>query len=408
MRRAKVNPAGPFLALALLASALWAQEPQSEIFGQPAGWALEDDTALVSVAGGSELFPEPSEDAARLAILPESQLELLESQGSWAKVRYGDQVGWVDLDRVPAAEPLAPSKESRAFALEVDAGRLERALSHLGETRQSERLGPFELHTDVTDEELLKKQKQLAEPLLELFTERYGVIPVEAEQRGVIVLYASWRSYDAFNTGEDEAWIDRLASGHSVPGMAVFHAADERENERLSILVHELTHLLTWQALGVELPWWLEEGMAEDMSLAKWRRGRLELEPLGRDNLRFGLTLGKMFDTVLGARKTGRIPSGHDILTVKPPAEALEPHLYYAQVGFWVRFLLQDEGLAPRFRSYLAAIASGESAAPDALWAHLERPSGEILEDFEAWMRRGKKLFSSSKFLIQHDSPSVN
>ncbi len=86
---------------------------QDEPLGQPAGWAVEEPVTLVGVVSGSELFREPDPATMVLAILPEAQLPLIETRGTWVKVRYGDQVGWVDLEGGRRLADAAPRGDAR-------------------------------------------------------------------------------------------------------------------------------------------------------------------------------------------------------------------------------------------------------------------------------------------------------
>ena len=98
-----------FLALSSATVLTVAAAAQDQPLGQPAGWAVEESVDLVAVASGSELFFEPNPATRMLTILPDAQLPLIETRGTWVKVRYGDQVGWVDLEGGRAPGPHSRS-----------------------------------------------------------------------------------------------------------------------------------------------------------------------------------------------------------------------------------------------------------------------------------------------------------
>lgn len=383
------HPALCGLLIGLLVGPLKAEQPPGEpILGQAAGWALEEPAAsLLAVESGTELRAEPVPGAPVLAVLPEAQLTLLEWRQTWARVRFGEQVGWVDIDQAPSASELPRPAEPRILALEVDPSRLQGARAQLGEPQIEGRLGPWRLYSDVAKPALLERLDHLAGQVEGLFVDRYALLPIEAEERGAVVLYARQHDYLAFK--QPERWVDRGTSGHAVPGLAVIHAENDQRDQLAAVLIHELTHLLTWQTFGRDLPWWLEEGLAEDLALSQVRAGQLQPVPLDHDNLRYGRTLGIAFTEVRRGLASGLLPSIEELLESEhgPDVESADAQLHYALAAFWVRFLLHDAERATGFRAFLAAVASGEAPDLKTLEAHLARPLGETVIAFRGWLK---------------------
>ena len=260
---------------------------QEEPLGRPAGWAVEDSTSLVTVAGGSALHLEPDPAALVLLILPAVQLPLVESRDRWVKVRYGDRVGWVDLEggRAPRAAPPVRHEVAEPEPLAIGEG-----------WRQGE-LGPYELFRRFEEPGLIDELGRVAGQHARLYVERYGL--EVGEVAGSVLLFAGRREFLEFQRSRGHEVENRIDAYFHSPRTVVMYRARGRRGKLAASLIHELTHLLTWQALGAgrrvgsPLPPWLEEGMAEDLALSRLdRRDRLVASPLAPTNLRFGRRLG--------------------------------------------------------------------------------------------------------------------
>ncbi len=422
-----IRPTAAVLLVSAVGFGLAAQAPEPEptaqqrspdgpILGAPPAFDLGDRQERLHLEAETALHQEP---AARSPVLVRldfaAELPVLERRGGWARVRSGGLAGWVALD--PAAEAQA-GPLLRITASGPDPAALERARSHLRSAAAARQLGPYALYTDVAGERLLAELARLAAGLPESFRRRFGVA-AEPGDGETVVLYADEASYRAYV--EDEADPSLLDSaGRATDGLAVLYAGDRLPGELRSVLVHEIVHLLTYRALGNDLPPWLAEGLAEDLaycrvsrtgelvlgSLDTWKasRARPVLDPRGRPAMGVetrtggpGLALDRLRSEWLAPVRS----SLADLLAFSETEfmESDRRTLHYAMSGFWVRYLLAD-GPPPRhveaFRSFLAAVARGE--AVDA--ASLRDRLGASWEDLEAgwgkWLRgngpwRGKR-----------------
>lgn len=378
-----------------------AEPSEPTILGQPAGWTLEEPAeTLVGVQEGAELRAGPESTAEVLARLPAARLDLLDWRERWVKVRYRDLEGWVDLDATPVIDaPTAEPAEVLRQALEADPWQLLRALDHLGSGRSTAELAAWTLHTDLDKPAFLAELEELASQLEEVYQERYGLSPVAAEKRGAVILHAEKASYDRFNE-QAEDWVDRHAAGQAMPGMVVLYAGERPRDEIAATMLHELTHLLNWQTFHRQLPVWLEEGLAEDLSLVSVdAAGRIVVSPLSKGNLRLGKNIVAMLEDLCAAREEQSLVALSDLLAMDQAAFAARAQQHYAVTAFWVRFLLRggDDVLAERFRSFLLAVALGEEASFETLQQYLERDLATLEEAFHDWLDRQREQLTKRR-----------
>ncbi len=412
----RVEAAGA-LAFWLLAGASFGQqEPPPEVYGEPAAFGEQaPEETLISLAEGSTLRRQPAPAGAVLKVLPEARLPVLGWRESWVQVRYGELVGWVDLDATRAAvdRPPAPTVAER-WRTDVDPERLDRALGHLGEPRKQLRLGAFELHTDVADGRLLRSLERLVVQVEEAYSRRYGL--ALGEIRGSVVLFRHEEDYRALMSEEKLAAGFDL-SGYSVGGLSVLYAGAETERKVESVLLHELVHVLSWQTLTPPLQVWLDEGLAGDLSLsAADRRGRLREGELDWASLPFTDRHTPVNVRLLAARQSSlvllselfedhlhqRLPSIPELLAFSRRGfmESGDPRRHYLLSTLWVRYLLDDAGAsaAAGFRAYLAGLHRGaeeseaHSGGLEALRSRLGREWPELERDFWIWLRSQIKL----------------
>jgi len=176
---------------------------------------------------------------------------------------------WLVLRPAPAPAPATPAAASPAPAparrgepaQPPDAALLARARELLGGGGREESCGPYRLYTDAADPRLVAACARLAGRLDALYEERYGVRPL-GEPAEAIVLFGEIDRYRALAR---ETGVPLGYAGYTLAtrGLAVFHAGDQPIATFLSTLAHELTHLVSRRALGVNLPPWLSEGLAD-------------------------------------------------------------------------------------------------------------------------------------------------
>lgn len=295
---------------------------------------------------GATLREEPAVRARALFELDTlASLPVLERRADgWARVRIGSREGWVDtasarLETPPLGSGLRPVVALPGRAPEPE--RLERALKLIPGAAEH-RAGPHRLHTDVRDRTLLARLDAAAARIESAYRRRTG-LALAGEPAAAVVLFAREADYRRHQAGEPQiAGLD--ARGHAGHGLAVLYRGDRSPAEIEATLVHELTHLLNRRGIGPALPPWLDEGLAEDMARSEPLPAG---DPLPLDRL-LALSEDDLRDDPLRRR-------------------------FYAQSHALVRYLLDHPKLAPRFRTYLAAIATGTPATPEELTRHLAR-----------------------------------
>lgn len=299
-------------------------------------------------------------------------------------------VGGSSLACKPA--PTAPAPQARRppppptedgfrgrLAEAPDAELLAAARGLLAGGGRLETCGPYPLYTDSQNARLIATCGRLAERLDEVYESRYGLRP-RGEPASAIVLFGNAESYRDFAR---EGGVPLGYAGYALAarGLAVFHAADAAPIEGfLTTLVHELTHLVNRRALGVNLPPWLAEGLADGIGDSATPDGFEPidgisgLEPLAR-RLRDARDAERAGDlarlVTLGRGEFDRGVVSYD----------------YEQSALLVRFLLSEPQLASGFRKFLADFAAGAVYDPERLAADLGSDWGDLDRRFIQWLK---------------------
>lgn len=262
-------------------------------------------------------------------------------------------------------------------------------------------LPPFMLFTDVHDERLLATLGEVAAAMPVDFGARFGLRP---RAKGQLVLFAQSLDFRQW-LDQQGGGGDHAVEGFSRAGVAALAVGDLRDDDVSALLVHELAHLLTRAAVGRQLPPWLEEGLAEEMSISR------------RDAA--GRTLAGTLRARSSLRNTAAIPTPGRVMyerTIEGPAAALvalvrgpRPALAelvpmswstfaaargraerYAASAFFVRYLLDgDKGRwREPFLAFLASAANGAPADVAALERALGAPIASLQDPFDQWLRR--------------------
>lgn len=392
-----------------------AAQESPEILGAPPAFDLsgrDRETIWIDADTGVHRQPaERSPTVTRLAAATE--LPVLERRGAWVRVRYGSWQGWVPLGGEESAAAESENSETPWWTpvVEPDDELLKLARSHLSEEREIS-FGPYRLFTDVDDEKLLGRLETVAEQLPAVFEERYG-LRVEwgraaaAEEGETLVLYRLEASYRAYAEAQgNPAAVDSL--GHAIGRLAVLSAGERRYEEIRSLLVHELTHVLTYQACGPDLSPWLLEGLAEDLSYSRfsspgemlpgtldgWRSTTTQpyFEP-SRGRTRVAILTERGGPTVAlenlrrNWRRGERLPL--DVLLNLPPSQFMSTgnrQLNYATAAFLLRFFLASESYGEVFRSFLGGLARGDRGDAEELLVALGVSWEELENEFADWL----------------------
>lgn len=352
----------------------------------------------VVARSGEPLRSSPA-DGSRPVVRVEltSSLKVLERQGDWVKVAYGDHAGWMPLDPGQQTEPpfgSAPRPTVPVPARPPDPERLALAREILGAREKSGRLGPYPLATDVVNPGRLAELDRLAGQLEEVYRQRYGREPLGTPAEAV-VLFAFRSDYQSF-IDRDEQLAGLPASGHSGRGIVALWDGGRPATEVGSTLLHELVHMVNRRAIGPALPSWLDEGIADDLAQSRLdAAGRLAPGTLGGTTVEIGMGFQVYGARAALAQLRMALASGStrplpELLDLSWPefVRSEQRNLHYAQSAFWVRYLLDGEGgaLAPGFHAFLDAVAAGGEATPEALRGHLGRSWEELEAGWAVWV----------------------
>lgn len=347
---------------------------------------------------GTAIYQAPSLDAPIVSRLDRvARLGFLERRGDWARTRIGSKEAWILVteDTVSRDPPLGrePSPVLPVTGRPPDPQRLAEARSLLRPPWAEERLGPYELSTDIRDRALLAYLEKVAAQHEEAYRRRYG-LPATGEPAAAVVLFARPDDYRRFQ--QAERGLEGLrAAGHAGSGIVALAAGESSRELVAAVLVHELTHLLNRRSIGPALPPWLEEGLAEDL-------GGSRLDPEGRvlpgtvqETTTFAGSrieirgFGASLKGLREASRKGRLVPLRDLLEMDWQAFVSKGRLtlHYAESGMFIRFLLAPEtGYGKKFRAFLRAVSRGGPATSEALLASLETSWKDLDGRFRAWL----------------------
>jgi hypothetical protein len=215
------------------------------------------------------------------------------------------------------------------------------------------------------------------------------------ETAAAILLFQGAEEFLLFRD-QERIPVEPWAAGFTSEGIVALYEGSWPSTLVCARVVHELTHLLNRRGIGPALPPWLEEGLASDLSVAKIDDlGRLLPGTLGGETLRMGESLFHVggLAEVRGLRdafEVGGVTSFEELTELDSEAfyAAERVHLHYSLSLFWVHYLLSGESgsLAGGFRSFLAALARGETLTGDLLLEHLGADWDELERDFRGWV----------------------
>ncbi len=348
------------------------------------------------VLAGTWALESPRPGASEVHRFPSTLLvSQLERRGDWYRVWRGGVDGWVYLPNyeepplgreAEAPKPLPPRPP--------DAEKLATAETLLGEGAEQHQLGPYAFYTDVRDPELLAALGQLVPGLEDHYRQRYGLSPL-GSPLAALVLFADERPYREMQKSYPR--LEGLHSaGFNAHGLAVSFVGARAKGEVLATLVHEIVHLMNRRSLGPALPPWIDEGLADEMSMARvGADGSIDPEILRgeRQNLGQEIRYTGALASIrhLSARqKAGRLRPLGQLLGLDWASFVGPPHgsVHYAQAAFFARFLLNgsQEKWRAGFQDFLRAVASGEHPESVLLTRSLDIELPALDAAFRAWL----------------------
>ncbi|MEM7584799.1 MAG: hypothetical protein AAF560_15515 [Acidobacteriota bacterium] len=284
----------------------------------------------------------------------------------------------------PASEVLAASEQPPAvehrgrLAEEPNPELLAAAKALLGVRAQETTCGPYRLVTDVDDVRVLAACNLLAGQLDGLYEKRFGVQPL-GEPAEAIVLFDGLDAYRAF---AQASGVPRGYAGYALAarGLTVFYLADQPFETFLSTLAHELTHLISRRAIGINLPPWLSEGLSDAIGDTASEIGFRPLRGVEGAEVQA--------ERLRGAYRSQRAGSVERLVTAsRREFDRGAVSFDYEQSALLVRFLLLDPELSGRFRQFLLRLASAEAnPLPQDLMGDLAIGWSELDRRFEAWV----------------------
>lgn len=385
------------------------EEPNEPTLGPRASFDLSGQSAdTMPVEAGARLRAQPDFRSPEVTSMPEAlELPVIERRGSWARVQYGHQRGWV-LVRDPAGTS-PQGLAARRLEVLPSAEELAELGRHLEGGGREATLGPYRLLTDVAPSSRLEALDRLASQLSQAYEQRFG-LALPAGSGEVVALFAEEADYRVYAEGSPEL-VGLEAAGHAGNGLAALALESLPADDAPGVLIHELTHLMNRRALGPgeDLPPWLDEGLAEDLAYsAVTGAGKLRLGSLagrlntdnevgdspGRLGARIAVTVSGprvQLARLAGVFGTADCPSLAALVDL-PWSEFKDPArrpLLYALSAFWVRYLLDGEGgrRAGPFRAFLKSVAGGGPSGPAALSAALGASIPELETGFTVWLR---------------------
>jgi hypothetical protein len=241
--------------------------------------------------------------------------------------------------------------------------------------------GPYSLVTDVQDEDLIRSCQTLARSLDEVYQERYGLLTVLAgPPKGAVVIFADRSDFRRFASQSGRVRVGYAGYSSGSQSTVVLTAEHVQRDELLRTLAHELSHLVTRRVLGSGLPPWLSEALADGVGDSATAEGWLPLR-----GLRGVEGPARRLDLAYGEKM---VPSLQQLLVQdRGDFDGATVSFDYEQSALFVRYLLQNEVLAVRFRGYLQRLARSETYDAEALRQALGRSWEELDRGLEDWLR---------------------
>ena len=247
----------------------------------------------------------------------------------------------------------------------------------MGDAREAQ-CGPYRLATDLRGDALVRICGRVAAPLEETFRRRFGLEPRGHPQEGVL-LFAARQDFQRF--ARHDGGLRGVYAGYAdgAEGIVALPAGNVSPESFAQTLGHEFTHLLLRRAMGPGLPPWLSEGLADAMGDPATPEGLGELVALQG--------VEGQARRLRDAYRADRVPGLEHLTALRRSEFDQGTRSYdYEQSALFVRFLLLDPELAPRFRRHLQAIAGQSIRNPQRLPKDLERSWQELDQSLRDWV----------------------
>lgn len=279
---------------------------------------------------------------------------------------------------VPPPPPTTRAKPPRV----PDAGWVDAAREILGDSLRDTKCGPYLLITDVQDKTLLTACELLAARLDDLYLERYGLEP-RGEPVEAIFLFAEAKDFRAFAARDGRLPVGYAGYSNAARGFTALYAGDQPLLPILTTLAHELTHLVNRRALGPNLPPWIAEGLADGIGDTATAEGFLPLTGV--------LGTAPQATRLRTAYDQGQAQSLQRLTALDRGTFDREvPSYDYEQSALFVRYLLADASLRPRFLAFLKDLARAPYEQKR-LEAALGVSWNELNGGFEEWLRKASQ-----------------
>jgi hypothetical protein len=331
-------------------------------------------------------------------------LYLLDRRGDWYRVRLARPAApplqaWVLLEDYVEPSPEVLRQPDPVLPLPATPPVSERvAAARRGMRGGGQQLecGAYPLYTDVEAPALVDICARLTTDLEEVYGRRYGLQPVSPPAEAIF-LYREAAAYHGFVDQQRVPVDSRRAHAFPAEGYVALYLGDQSLAEVLSVLVHELTHLLNRRSLGPALPPWLAEGLADDLGESKiGEDGSLEPGTLGGEQKVDGSTSSRSGAVAAAidlqqALDHGELPTLATLLELdrRQFRQPDRVQMHYALSSFWVRYLLSgfEPELAEGFRRFLRRVAAGEPITAELLGRSLDRDLASLESGFRTWLR---------------------
>lgn len=342
-----------------------------------------DALPRVWVPEGAALREEPRLEApARERLGATTNLGVAERRGDWYLVRRpgaAEPAGWVHLPghREARTAPPAPVPAAPLPAAPPDPEALAAARALMAPGVREGGCGGYFLVTDSDLAGLPSVCERVVAGLDEAYSEAFGVAPI-GEPAGAVLLFAGREAFRRFAREVSGVRVGYAGHARAARGYVALPAGPLDETVRT--LVHELAHLVGRRALGPALPRWLGEGLADYLADGAGPAG-LGTVPgvLGAEGeIR---RLQGAYEEDLAGSLARLVALGEDEF------DAGLPSFDYEQSAFFVRYLLADPDLAPRFRDWLRALAAGAAYDPEELHRVLGVEWDALDRAFALWVR---------------------